>query len=227
MQPYGREPDAPGPPGHHPVAAAEQPAYPAYAAQPGPAWTPGPPGVRLLPTRRELVAAAVVVLGMAAAGLLAGLLWAQLAPRLEFRVVRPDLALPVVPEVEEYVAADGRFVLLTLAAGALAGALCWWSRRTRGPVLLLALALGGLAGSVVAWRFGMLLGPGYEQADLQVVGRVIRQPLELGALAALVVEPIAAVVVYLLATGFCARNDLGRFDEPRAEQPGGLSSGSG
>lgn len=223
MQPYGREPDAPGnQPGSHPVAS--YPPYPGAGPQPaGPGWAPYPQpvraGDRLLPTRRELAAAGAVVLGMAAAGLLAGLLWAWLAPRLEYRVVRPNLALPVVPEVEEFVAADGRFVVITLVAGALAGALCWWSRRTRGPALLVALAVGGLAGSAVAWRFGMLLGPGYEEADLQVVGRVIRQPLELGAQAALVVEPIAAVVVYLLATGFAAHNDLGRSDDQPAVPP--------
>jgi hypothetical protein len=223
MQPYGREPAEPGSdPAPHPVAAPEPPyGYPAYPAYPE--WT-GPqsrPGVRLVPTRREVAVAAAVVAGLAALGVLVGLLWAVLSPRLEFRVVRPDYALPVLPEAEEYIAADGRFALLTLGAGALAGLVCWWSRRTRGPLLVLALAVGGLVGAIVAWRLGPVFAPGYQPADLRVVGNLVRQPLQLGAEAALVVEPIAAVVVYLLAAGFASRNDLGRGDDP------GLSSGSG
>jgi hypothetical protein len=224
MQPYGRDPAQQGSEAgpHHPMAAPEQPpygfpvragAYPAVADPTGdPGAGPAPPraGVRLRPTRRELVTAAVVIVGLAAAGVLVALLWARLSPRLEFRVVRPGYALPVIPESEEYIAADGRFALLTFGAGMLAGLLCWWSRRTRGPLLVLALAVGGLAGSVVAWRLGSVFAPGYRPADLQVVGRIVRQPLELGARAALVVEPIAAVVVYLFGTGLSSRNDLGR-----------------
>jgi hypothetical protein len=223
MQPYGREPAEPGnePGAHHPVAAPEPPpyGYPAY-----PEWGGGPPprpGVRLVPTRRELVAAGTVLAGLAALGVPVALLWAALSPRLAFRVTRPGYALPVIPEAEEYIAADGRFALLTLGAGVLAGLVCWWSRRARGPVLVLALAVGGLAGALVAWRLGAVFAPGYKPADLQVVDRIVRQPLQLGARAALVVEPIAAVVVYLLAVVFANRHDLGRGDEPE------LSSGSG
>lgn len=171
------------------------------------------------PTRREVVTALSLVVTLAGAGALLAVLWIQLAPRLAFRVVQPGRALPVVPEGEEYVAADGRFVLLTLGAGVLAGLVGWLLRSSRGPLLLAALAVGGLLGAVVTWRSGMLLEPGYRPQDLQEVGRTVFQPLELRALAALVVEPFAAVLVYLLGVGFTARNDLGR-DDP-------VSSGSG
>jgi hypothetical protein len=174
------------------------------------------------PSRAELRTAAATVLALAAVGALLGVLWAQIAPRLAFRVVQPGRALPVVPEAEEYVAADGRFVLLTVAAGVLAGLVCWALRSTRGPVVLLALALGGLLGAVLTWRVGLLLGPGYGPGELQEVGRTVYPPLELNALAALVAEPFAAVLVYLLGVGFSRRNDLGRGDEPAD-----LSSGSG
>src|SRR5918993_544525 len=101
---------------------------------------PGRPGTRLRPTRREAVTTLAVVAGMVALGLAVAALWVRLSPRLEFRVVRPGGAVPVVPEAGEYIAADGRFVLLTLAAGVLAGLLCWQVRRSRGPLVLLALA---------------------------------------------------------------------------------------
>ena len=171
------------------------------------------------PTRREVVTAASFVVALAGVGALLALLWVQLAPRLAFRVVQPGRALPVVPEGEEYVAADGRFVLLTLGVGALAGLVGWLLRSSRGPLVLAALAAGGLLGAVVTWRLGLWLEPGYSSQDLQEAGRIVYLPLELGALAALVVEPIAAVLVYLLCAAFSARHDLGR--------DAGLSSGSG
>ena len=153
------------------------------------------------PTRREVVTAASFVVALAGVGALLALLWVQLAPRLAFRVVQPGRALPVVPEGEEYVAADGRFVLLTLGVGALAGLVGWLLRSSRGPLVLAALAAGGLLGAVVTWRLGLWLEPGYSPQDLQEAGRIVYLPLELGALAALVVEPIAAVLVYLLCAG--------------------------
>lgn len=193
------------------------------------------------PSRAELVTALALIGGLALLGAVLGALWVQLAPRLEFRVDQPGRALPVVPEAEEFVAADGRFVLLTLAAGVLAGLVAWLVTRSRGPLVLLAVAAGGLLGAVVTWRVGLLLGTGYQPADLEQVGTIVRQPLTLRAQAGLVVEPIAAVIVYLLAVGFSARNDLGRdegtpagpgpsrqrtVEQLRAEH-GGLSSGSG
>lgn len=207
----GSYPDQ-APPGGYPPAAYGFP----YRA-PRPRFWP--------PARREWTVALGVLAVFALLGALLAPLWEQLAPRLAFRVDQPGRALPVVPEAEEYVAADGRFVLLTLAAGILVGLACWLLRGSRGPLVLLALAVGGLLGAVVTWRLGLRLGPGYRPEDLQVVGRTVYQPLTLRARAGLVVEPIAAVVVYLLAVGFSAHNDLGRGDDPA---PGpGVSSGSG
>jgi hypothetical protein len=56
----------------------------------------------------------------------------------------------------------------------------------------------------------MLLAPAPRQDLLREVGRLVYPALRLRALAALVVEPIAAVAIYLLLTGFSARQDLGR-----------------
>ena len=186
------------------------------------------------PTRPEWTAALGVVAVLALLGALLAPLWEQLAPRLAFRVDQPGRALPVVPEAEEYVAADARFVLLTLAAGVVVGLACWFLRSSRGPLVLLALAVGGLLGAVVTWRLGLWFGPGFRPEELQEVGRTVYQPLTLRARAALVVEPVAAVVVYLLAVGFSSRNDLGRDDDPQVPpygpgpQPGPpVSSGSG
>lgn len=217
------------PPGQYPAPGPY--AGPAYAAgqllAPGTFSTPPPtaPKVRLWPpSRREWTTALGLIVALAAIGAAVAPLWVHLAPRLAFRVDQPGRALPVVPEAEEYVAADGRFVLITLVIGVLAALVCWLVRRSRGPLIMVALAAGGLLGAIVTWRLGLRLGTGYQPADLQVVGKVLYQPLTLRARAALVVEPTAAVVVYLLAVGFSARNDLGR-DEDTARTT--VSSDSG
>ncbi len=162
------------------------------------------------PGRVEWLTAAAVIGALAVVGAALAPLWAHLAPRLAFRVDQPGRALPVLPEAEEYIGADGRFVFLTLLVGIVAGIACWLLRRSRGPLVLLALAAGGLLGAVITWRLGMRLGTGYRPADLQQVGKIIYQPLRLRAKSALVVEPVAAVVVYLLGVGFTSRTDLGR-----------------
>ena len=203
---------APGGDGYGTPGAAAGP----YPAPPGGFGTPATyrlPEVRQKvwpPEKPEWVTAAVVVGALAVIGAALAPLWVHLAPRLAFRVDQPGRALPVVPEAEEYIGADGRFVVITLIVGVVAGFACWLVRRSRGPLVLLALAAGGLLGAVITWRLGLRIGTGYQPADLQQVGKIIYQPLALRAKSALVVEPIAAVVVYLLGVGFTARNDLGQ-----------------
>jgi hypothetical protein len=225
-----------GPPETSPGAAPGQPTVPPLPNGSAP-WTYPPPAgygtglppsglpaeparrrVRLWPpTRPEWLTALVAIAALAAVGAAVAPLWVHLAPRLAFRVDQPGRALPVVPEAEEYVAADGRFVLITLVVGVVAAAGCWLVRRSRGPLVLLALAAGGLLGAVITWRLGMRIGTGYRPADLRQVGKVVYQPLTLRAKSALVVEPVAAVIAYLLAVGFSARNDLGQ--DPTAPPP--------
>jgi hypothetical protein len=171
------------------------------------------------PTRREVIVGLGTVAVLAVAGLGVAWAWLAVAPRLGFRVVSPGNGVPVVPEAEQFFAADGWFTLLTLAVGALAAVLLWRLRSTRGPAALVALALGGLAGAVVTWRFGAVLAPAPSETALRTVGRVVYPALRLRALSALVVEPIAAIVTYLLFTGFAVRNDLGREDGPPEPDP--------
>jgi hypothetical protein len=160
---------------------------------------------------------AVVLLATAGLGL--AVAWVAVAPRLAFTVVSPGQGVSTVPEGEQYFAADGWFTLLTLAAGVLAAALAWQVRSVRGPTVLVALALGGLAGALVTWRLGAVLAPGPAEQALRQVGGVVHQGLELRAQSALVAEPIAAVLTYLLCAGFASRTDLGRQDGPPEPDP--------
>lgn len=161
------------------------------------------------PTRAEVVAGVAVVLGLALAGLAVGAAWELLAPRMPFRVVAGGQAVALRPESEDLVAADAWFAILTLGVGAVAAAAVWLRRSARGPLAVLALAVGGMLGAIIAWQFGGWLGPGPSEADLRDVGSTVYAALDLRATSALIVEPFAAVVLYLLFVGFAADNELG------------------
>ena len=205
---------------------------PALPDQPQPpaGWRPIPVVARrspVWPTGREWAASGIIVLAMALVGGLLALGWVHWAPRMAFQVVQGGGATAVVPESEEFIAADGWFAFLTLVAGLLAGGIAWRARSVRGPLVLIALAVGGLLGAIVTWRLGPLMAPGPSAAALRNVGAIVHPALRLRATAALAVEPIAAVAVYLLSVGFATPNDLGRDDEPFPAGFGRLPSSPG
>jgi Protein of unknown function (DUF2567) len=179
-------------------------------------WRPLPSGPRRSrwsrwrPRRGEVARAVVVVVVLATCGVGVGLVWWQVAPRLGFRIVSAGNGTPVTPESEQFFAADGWFVLLTLLAGLLAAGVVWSMRSFRGPFATVTLAAGGVLGAVVTWRIGLILAPAPSPTALRQVGQVVYPALRLRATAALVVEPIAAVLGYVLCAGFASRNDLGR-----------------
>jgi hypothetical protein len=182
-----------------------------------PPYLPPRPAFSWQPSRREVRAAIIVVVLLAAVGVGVALVWWQVAPRLGFTVVSPGNPQPVSSEKEQFFATDGWYAMLTLAVGLLAPLLGWRARVLRGPAGLVALAAGGLLGAVVTWRLGLLLAPAPTDAQLQQVGLVVYPALRLRATAALMIEPIAVVVTYLLLTGFASRPDLGRPDLDRPD----------
>ncbi|SRR6266550_7195401 len=182
-------------------------------------WRPATAPPRWYPDRPDIVAGLVAIAALAALGLPVAVLWWAVAPRLGVRVVSPGTVAAVAPEAEQYFATDGWYLLLTLVVGVLAAVVMWRLRSTRGPAALVALTLAGLAGAVVTWKFGTVLAPAPTESALRDVGRVVYPALRLRATAALVVEPVAAVVTYLLCAGFAAQNDLGRQDTPAGRDP--------
>ncbi|MFI6446976.1 hypothetical protein [Kitasatospora sp. NPDC050543] len=152
----------------------------------------------LLPEARIGV---LVVLVCLLLGLVMAALWAWLAPQVPL-VVKGNKILYADPEGEQRAGADSVFALLGLGAGVLTAlaAFLFTRRRGGGIAVAVGLAVGGLAGSLAAWRVGMHFGP---TAD--VVGHAKRlgdggafsDALELGAKGALLVWPMAAMVVLL------------------------------
>jgi hypothetical protein len=182
--------------------------------------------------RGDLRSSVRLVLVLALAGVVAGLLWWWLAPRADFRITHDGPVVIGNPSEERLVATDAIFTLVLLAFGLMAGAAAWFLRRRRGVATVLALAVGGCAMAVVAWRLGELLGAGPSDAQVADVGGVVTSPLRLRSLPALAVGPFGALLAYLVPVVTVHRDDLGRTpgpellgtrapdaDEPDAEEP--------
>jgi hypothetical protein len=183
---------------------------------------PSPSGALWL-GRRELRAdqrsSARLVLGLAVAGLLAGLLWWWLAPRADFRITGSGPVAVGTPSDELLVADDAVFALIVTGMGLVAGAAAWFLRRRRGVATVLALAVGTSVMAVVAWRLGELLGAGPTRAELADVGTVVTTSLTLGSLPALALAPFGALLAYLVPVLTAHGDDLGRTPDPAPAEP--------
>ncbi|MER6300138.1 hypothetical protein ABT247_11275 [Kitasatospora sp. NPDC001539] len=186
--------------------AVPDPFAPPPAAEDAPAPSVGR---RLLPEVR--IGAGVVVACLVAAVVMAGL-WVWLAPKVPL-VVDGDRILYADPEGEQRAGADAVFVLIALGAGIVTalGAFLVTRKRGGGVAVALGLAVGGLLGSIGAWRIGRWLGPSEDlvgEARRVGNGGHFDASIDLGALGALLVWPMAAMVVLLaLSAAFGKREE--------------------
>ncbi|MFI1850039.1 DUF2567 domain-containing protein [Streptomyces sp. NPDC020480] len=165
--------------------------------------------------RAELVQAALVAIGVAVSGVLLGLVWLWLAPRVPL-VWIGDKIYPKDAEGEQAMGADAVFALWALAFGAVSAAVVFWFFRRGGIALVVGLAIGGVLASVIAWRLGVWLGPESSiEAHARAVGRGMSfdSPLKLGAKGALLAWSLAAMAVHLGLTALFG---------PRDEEPAEL-----
>jgi len=205
-----------------------------------PAGTPGPYGSHWAPSpeadrhelRADLRRAGVVAAAVTVAGVLLGLLWLWLAPRVP--LVSDNTAVFLSDsEGEEAIGADGTFALLGLAFGAVSAGLVFWFHRRGGIWLTVGLAVGSVLGSVLAWQLGTRLGPTSDVvAHAREVGKgvVFDAPLEMHAHGVLLAWGLAAMVVHLgLTAAWGPRDFEGEWGAgaPSATSSGVPSSGSG
>jgi hypothetical protein len=158
-------------------------------------------------------AAVVVVLAALGAGL--GAVWsAWSGPQQRAYVIGPGKLFPF-DEVETMAAADAKYLVLTTAAGLVAGIAAWFALRgQRGPLVAAALAVGGLAGAALTWWIGYLTGGGtYDGRTGSIIAHL---PLTVRMHGLLFVEPALALLAYGLLAAFAVRDDLGRPDPRRA-----------
>jgi hypothetical protein len=195
-------------------------------------WHPGPlVSFTEAFARRDLRAAGLVAVVTAVLGVPLGLVWAAVAPHVSV-LVTPEGAVFADHRPESFVAADALFGAVGIAAGAVLGGAVFGWRRRRGPWLAIALAAGSLAGSYVAWKTGHQMGLSTYNRLLGAApaGRAFERPVDVRARGVLFVQPIVAVIVYVLAAGWSRFGDLGRVSEaagPGAGAGPGRRAGTG
>ncbi|WP_228447008.1 ABC transporter permease [Streptomyces paludis] len=159
--------------------------------------------------KTELRQGVVVLVAVTVVGLLLGLLWVWLAPRVPLISDESAVFLKDT-ESEEAIAADGTFLLLALGFGALSAVLVFLFHRRGGIATVAGLAVGGVLASVLAWKFGVRLGPTTDVvAHARAVGKGVTfdAPLELQAKGALLAWSVAAMVVHLALTALFGPRD--------------------
>ncbi|MFJ3964273.1 hypothetical protein [Streptomyces sp. NPDC090036] len=150
-------------------------------------------------TPEDIRDGAVVALLVGLAGLLLGLLWVWLAPRVQY-VSNGEAVFLRDSESEARIASDGTFFLLSLGLGVLSAVGTFLWRRAGGVPLVIGLGLGAVFGALVGWRFGLWLGPSSDLvAAAKAAGKGIPfdAPLELLAHGALLAWPMTAVLLHL------------------------------
>lgn len=185
-----------------------------------PSW-PGAPATTEAPrrvrpprafSRADLLGAAGVLPLVALLGLPLAWIWSRLAPP-QNSLLQADRTLIALPPESQHRFDDlAVFVLLGVAAGVLSGVAVWLLRRRRGPLVLLALAAGSLAAAWLALRVGVVFADGRYADAVRAAApdTVVSAAPRLESAWAVIVQPLAAVLTYGVATATNGLDDLGR-----------------
>jgi hypothetical protein len=148
-----------------------------------------------------LAAFAVGLVGSAVLGLVAGLIWAALAPRPLLQEVAAGEAQQVNAETSAYIVADAWFCLIAVVGGAITGALGYRLLvRRAGWVAAAGLILGAVAAALLAlWVGGNIGLDSYNHLLASArTGTFFRASLSLGAKSALAFWPLLTSVAIAL-----------------------------
>ncbi|MFJ7207635.1 hypothetical protein ACIQWR_29340 [Streptomyces sp. NPDC098789] len=160
-------------------------------------------------TAAEVRDGAAVALLVGVAGVLLGLLWMWLSPRLQY-VSNGQAVYLKNTESEARIGSDGTFMLLAAGLGALSAVATFLWRRAGGVPLAVGLGLGSVFASLVGWRLGLWLGPSSDlvaRAKAAGEGVPFDAPLQLLAYGVLLAWPMAAVAVHLGLTALFTPRD--------------------
>ncbi|MCB5179347.1 DUF2567 domain-containing protein [Streptomyces antimicrobicus] len=186
------------------MTEAVTPPQPSPAApEPTPEQNPG----RI--TAADVRDGAAVALAVGVCGLLLGVLWAWLAPRMRF-VSNGQAVFLADTESEARIGADGTFLLLGAGLGLLSAVAVFLWRRRGGVPLVVGLALGSVFASLLGWRLGMRLGPSRDLAAAAAEagkGVPFDAPLQLLAYGVLLAWPMVAVAAHLAMTALWTPRD--------------------
>ena len=165
---------------------------------------PPPRRPRRYDLRTELLIGASLVAGSAVLGLLMGLLWHLVAPKVPLYADTSAIYL-LDPEGEQAISSDMYFAMIGAGFGLLVGALAYWRSRARegGLTVVVGLVLGGLLGGWIAMKLGVALGPSSNivaTAKAVPLGRTFYAPLTLTAKGMLLAWPAAALIALTVLT---------------------------
>jgi hypothetical protein len=167
--------------------------------------------------KTELREAAVITVATAIGGVLLGLLWCWLAPRVPL-VSDGAAVYPKDVEGEQVIGVDGTFSLLAVGFGLVTAVVVFLLRRRGGIPLIVALTVGGILASLLAWRLGIWLGPTQDViAHAKEAGKGVTfdAPLVLNAKGALLAWSVSALLVHLGLTALFAPRDPDPYDQPQ------------
>lgn len=147
--------------------------------------------------RRDVVAAALVIVALELVAVPVGLLWGHLAPHPLYSTGGHQLNL-VVGDAKPLVRGDAWFLLITGVAGIVSGIVAFFAIRRAEIGATVGLAIGGLAASWLAWRVGHAWTGGMQPLALALTkdGTHGRLAADLGARVVLVGWAVAAVAVH-------------------------------
>jgi hypothetical protein len=149
---------------------------------------------------------AVALAGSALVGLLAGLIWGEVAPRAALQEVGSGTARFVNAETTAFIGADAWFCGISVVAGLITGLLGYRfgvARQSGGAraVVTAGLLLGAVAGAFVMLWLGEQIGLSSYNQHLASSpdGTVFPASLALGAKSALAFWPMFTAIVILVA----------------------------
>lgn len=171
-----------------------------------------------------MAAAARVVAAVVIVSAVAGVGWGLLVPAQHFLVVSGGGAVSLTGESGRQFDAVALFLCLGLVLGVLTAVAVWSVQRTvRGIAQLVGLTIGSVVGASAAALVGLgvaqLRFPGVEDVE---IGQIVAATPGLGTAMALIAQPLAAAVVYLLLVSISPDRDLGGVssadEEPRTRR---------
>ena len=142
--------------------------------------------------RRDVVAALRVLRLAVLVGIVVGVVWWRVAPRVMVEVTADSIAL-VDPAGKAFIATDGWFAVLAAVAGLVCGVVGVLRWRRDGIGLAVGEAVGGLVGALVAMLLGQWLGRA--SIDEAAVGAVVEASLRVRATGVLLAWPLVALLI--------------------------------
>jgi hypothetical protein len=154
------------------------------------------------PTKGRLAAFVAALAGSAVLGVVAGVIWAAVAPRALLQEIGPGEAQLVNAESHAFIVADAWFCLIVALGGVITGVVGYRLLvRRAGWTAAAGLVLGAVAAALLTLWVGenIGLGPYHHLLAVSRNGTFFHASLGLGAKSALALWPGLTSVIVLLA----------------------------